>query len=226
MTVDEQVLAAFYEIISESKIEMYDRIASDRTNYITVVMENIMKDHNASAVLRTCDCFGIQNMHTIQKNKQYVIQREIARGAGNWVDLTSHSEGDNPALECLTDLRQKGYKIVSTSPHAKIDINDLDISQPIALVFGTERDGISPEVEAFSDELVSIPMVGFTESFNISVSVAICLQILRHKLSKSELDWRLSHEEQVKLKTKWSTKIIRDGELVEKEIRRRILEKE
>lgn len=224
MTTDEKVLDAFYSIISESKKEMYDRIAADRTNYLTVVLENIVKDHNASAVLRTCDCFGIQHLHTVQKNKEYVIQRDIARGAGRWVDLTSHTEGHSPGIDCLKELKQQGYKIVSTSPHATTSINDLSIDQPIALVFGTEWDGISPEVEAFSDELVSIPMFGFTESFNISVSVAICLQILRYKLEKSVLDWRLTREEQIQLKIKWCARIMRDGEIVEKEIRRRILE--
>ena len=226
MCIDEKVLAAFYNMITESKQEMYDQIASDRTRYITVVLETVMKEHNASAVLRTCDCFGIQDLHAIEKGTSYAIQREIARGAGNWVDMHTYMSGDNPSMECLSSLKKKGYKIVATSPHANLNINDISIDEPIALVFGTERDGISPEVESFADELVSIPMYGFTESFNISVSAAIALNILRNKLEQSDLKWKISHEEQVQLKIDWSTKIIRDGEEVEKEIRRRILEKE
>lgn len=226
MTVDEKVLEAFYNIVSESKQEMYDQIASDRTKYITVVLETIMKEHNASAVLRSCDCFGIQDLYAIEKGEDYVIQREIARGAGTWVDLHTYAEGPSPSIQCVKHLKSKGYKIVSTSPHATKDINDLEIDQPIALVFGTERDGISKEMEENSDEFVKIPMYGFTESFNISVSAAVSLNILRHKLENSGLNWKLSHEEQVALKTEWCTKIIRDGERVEKEIRRRILEKE
>jgi tRNA (guanosine-2'-O-)-methyltransferase len=226
MSIDEKVLAAFYNMITESKQEMYDQIASDRTRYITVVLETVMKEHNASAVLRTCDCFGIQDLHAIEKGTSYAIQREIARGAGNWVDMHTYMSGDNPSMECLSSLKKKGYKIVATSPHANLNINDISIDEPIALVFGTERDGISPEVESFADELVSIPMYGFTESFNISVSAAIALNILRNKLEQSDLKWKISHEEQVQLKIDWSTKIIRDGEEVEKEIRRRILEKE
>ena len=226
MCVDEKVLAAFYDMITESKQDMYDQIASDRTCYITVVLETIMKEHNASAVLRTCDCFGIQNLHAIEKGTSYEIQREIAKGAGNWVDMHTYMSDNNPSIECLSALKEQGYKIVATSPHASLNINDISIDKPIALVFGTERDGVSPEAEQFADELVGIPMYGFTESFNISVSAAIALNILRNKLERSELNWKLSHEEQVKLKIQWSTKIIRDGEDVEKEIRRRILEKE
>lgn len=226
MSIDEKVLGAFYNIITESKQDMYDRIAADRTRYVTVVMENIQKDHNASAVLRTCDCFGIQDLHAIEKGTDYVIQREIARGAGNWVDLHTHSTGDNPELECIKTLKKKGYKIVATSPHAEQDIYNLSIDEPIALVFGTERWGISETIEAEADELIRIPMYGFTESFNISVSAAICLNILRHRLENSDVDWKLNHEEQVKLKIDWSTKIVRDGKEVEKEIRKRLLQKE
>lgn len=226
MTTDEKVLARFYEIISDSKQEMYDRIAADRTKYITVAMENIRKDHNASAVMRTCDCFGIQDLHTIEKSTEYTIRREIAKGAGNWVDLHSYTDGETPELDCINHLKSSGYKIVATSPHATQTLSELSIDQPIALFFGTEQHGISATVEAEADELIKIPMYGFTESFNISVSVAICLSQLRNRLENSDMDWKLSHDEQVALKNKWCTRIIRDGEKVENEIRRRILEKE
>ena len=125
MTLDEKVLSSFYDIITENKQEMFDRIAAERTNHLTVVMENIHQEHNASAVLRTCDCFGIQTLHAIEKNNTYEIQRDIALGAGNWVDLYTHSDGANPTTNCLEELKSKGYKIVATSPHAKLDINEL-----------------------------------------------------------------------------------------------------
>ena len=226
MTVDEQVLAAFYDIVSESKQEMYDRIAADLTRYVSVVMENIRKDHNASAVMRTCDCFGIQDLHTIEKDVEYVVQREIAKGASNWIDLYSHSTGENPGIECIKSLKNKGYQIVCTSPHTDKTIEDIPLDKPIALVFGTEIHGISDDIFAEADHNIRIPMHGFTESFNVSVSVALLLNQLRNRLGKSEFDWKLSHEEQVLLKIQWCTHIIRDGERVEQEIRRRILEKE
>lgn len=226
MSEDERILAAFYEIITESKREMYERIAADRTRHITVVLETIMKDHNASAILRTCDCFGVQDLHAVEKGNSYAIRREIARGAGTWVDLHTYSSEQEPSLECLRSLRAQGYQIVATSPHADKVVDDLDLSRPIALVFGTERYGISPETEHFADELIRIPMYGFTESFNISVSVAILLHTLRGKLEKSSLNWKLSPTEQTALKIGWCTKIIRDGGKVEKELRRRLIQKD
>lgn len=226
MTIDEKVLEAFYDIISESKQEMYDRIAADRTRHMVVAMENIKKDHNASAIMRTCDCFGVQDLHTIEKDVEYVVQREIAKGASNWIDLHSHSTGENPGIECLQHLKNQGYLIVSTTPHTDKTIHDIPIDKPLALLFGTEIHGISDELIEQSDIKVSIPMYGFTESYNVSVSAALCLSHLRNRLENSDIDWKLSHEEQVALKIKWCTKIVRNGEAVEQEIRQRILEKE
>lgn len=225
MTTDEKVLDAFYNMITESKQEMYDRIASDRTKHVTVVMESISKEHNSSAVLRTCDCFGIQDLHTIDKgNHVSDPMRDIALGAANWVDMYTHDDKENATTNCLKELKEKGYKIVATTPHTNVNISDISIDQPIALVFGTEKTGITEEVYEMADELVKIPMYGFTESFNISVSAAVALNILRNKLEESDIDWKLSHEEQVKLKIQWAAKIVRNGEKVEKEIRNRIKE--
>lgn len=225
MTVDDQILAKYYEVINENKQEMFNKIASDRTNYVAVVMENIKKDHNASAILRTCDCFGIQNLYTLQKGVEYEIQREIARGAGNWVNLHS-VHGENPVKTSFKDLKQKGYKIIATSPHAEKTIHDIDIDSPMAIVLGTEWQGISEEAVELSDELVKIPMYGFTESFNVSVSAALILNVLRHRLSKESFDWKLSHDEQTALKIEWCEKIVKEGPKVTEEFRRRILEKE
>lgn len=218
--MNSKVLAAFYEIITPNKKEMFDRIAADRTKHLTVVMENIYQEHNASAVLRSCDCFGLQDLHVIEKDNTYKIQRDIALGAGRWVDMHNYDDSENVTKDCLNDLKLKGYKIVATTPHTDSQtIYDLDLTQPIALVFGTERRGISEEVVEMADEFVKIPMYGFTESFNISVSVAIVLNTLRQRLEQSDLNWKLSDEEQTLLKINWCSKILNGGDLLEKKFR-------
>ncbi len=215
-----KVLAAFYEIITPNKREMFDRIAANRTKHLTVVMENIYQEHNASAVLRTCDCFGLQELHVIEKDNAYKIQRDIALGAGRWVDMYNYDDSENVTKDCLNNLKSKGYKVIATTPHTDSQtIYDLDLSQPIALVFGTERRGISEEVIEMADEFVKIPMYGFTESFNISVSAAIVLNSLRQRLEQSDLNWKLSEEEQTLLKIDWCTKILNGGDLLEKKFR-------
>ena len=218
--MNSKVLAAFYEIITPNKREMFDRIAADRTKHLTIVMENIYQEHNASAVLRSCDCFGLQDLHVIEKDNTYKIQRDIALGAGRWVDMYNYDDSENVTKDCLNDLKSKGYKIVATTPHTDSQtIYDLDLTQPIALVFGTERRGISEEVVEMADEFVKIPMYGFTESFNISVSVAIVLNTLRQRLEQSDLNWKLSDEEQTLLKINWCSKILNGGHLLEKKFR-------
>jgi tRNA (guanosine-2'-O-)-methyltransferase len=140
--------------------------------------------------------------------------------------LKNYNIGENPSTDCIQTLKNKGYKIVSTSPHSKVSIDDLPLSQPVALFFGTERRGLSSEILSQSDMTISIPMYGFTESFNISVSVAIALNTLRRRLEIGEFPWKLSIEEQTILKIKWCRKILNGGELIEKQIRQHFLEKE
>lgn len=226
MKNDEQVLDALYKMIKQEKRDLFEKIAADRTRHLTVALESIQKDHNASAVLRSCDCFGIQDLYAIEKGNQYTLQREIARGAGKWVDLHPYTTGENPTLACLNDLRAKGYQIVATSPRATITPENIPIDKPMALFFGTEWYGISNEVDQLADYHLRIPMVGFTESFNVSVSVAITLHVLRNRLENSSLNWKLNPHEQTRLKLNWASKIIRNGELVEQELRKRLFEKD
>ncbi len=224
--MNNKVLSQLYEFVSPSKRDLLEHISSERTKYLTVVLEDIVKEFNSSAVLRSCDCFGVQELNIIAENQEFEVQRDIAKGSSNWVDVRNYSGNDSPGTKCLSDLKSKGYKVIATSPHAEKTIDEIDINQPIALVFGTERDGISENIISHTDELVKIPMYGFTESFNISVSVALILNQLRNRLEASDLEWKLTEEEQTNLKIQWCTGIIRNGKEVEAEIRRRILEKE
>lgn len=213
--MNEKILEEFYKIITPNKIEMFDRLAAERTNYLTVAMENIYQEHNASAVVRTCDCFGIQSLHVIEKDNEYKIQRDIALGAARWTDMHSYKEGDRVTEDCIANLKAQGYKVIATTPHTENTIYNLDLSQPVALVFGTERRGISDEVKALADDFVKIPMYGFTESFNISVSVAIILSALRQRLEESNFEWKLTPKEQVDLKIEWCKRILNGGDKIE-----------
>ena len=117
-TIEALILSEFYDIITENKKQMFDRIAAQRTKHVTVVLENIYQEHNASAVIRSCDCFGIQELHVIEKNNAYKVQRDIALGAGRWVDMYNYDRGDSVSMDCISKLKNNGYSIVATSPHA------------------------------------------------------------------------------------------------------------
>jgi tRNA (guanosine-2'-O-)-methyltransferase len=227
MSIEKQVLNEFYKIITPNKVEMFDRIAALRTRYLTVALENIYQEHNASAVLRSCDCFGLQEMHVIEKGFQYAVQRDIALGAGRWVDMFNYNLGENPTDDCILNLQNRGFKIVATTPHTDaFTIHNLPIDKPMVFFFGTERRGLSKEVIERADYNVKIPMFGFTESFNISVSVAIVLQTIRQRLEESNLEWKLNEEEKIALKIKWCRKILNGGAALENEFRKRIIQKE
>ncbi len=223
--LENKIKEEFYSIITDNKKEMFDRISSERTKHITVVLENIYQEHNASAVVRTCDCFGIQELHIIEKNNQYKLQRDIALGAGRWVDMYNYNLGEEVTKDCISKLKTKGYRIVATTPHTEQTIYDLDLNSPLAFVFGTERRGLSDEVFKLADEKVKIPMYGFTESFNISVSVAIVLSTIRERLEKSELNWKLSELEKVQLINKWCRKILNGGNKLEEYFRNKHITK-
>ncbi len=219
MTKNEQLLSFFYSIITESKREKFDQIASERTRYLTVVIENVYQEQNASAIVRSCDCFGIHDIHAIEKENSFSVNREIAMGAGKWVNIQHHQDPKYPTTSALKKLKEKGYRIVATSPHEDdTTIDELDLNQPTALLFGTEKMGLSEAAMTHADAFVKIPMYGFSESFNVSVSAALCLHTLRQKLEQMPPEiWKMSPAEQVEIKLNWCKKILRNAEATERE---------
>jgi tRNA (guanosine-2'-O-)-methyltransferase len=212
MTEDAFVLQEFYKIITPNKVNMFERIAPQRTKHIVVALENIQQDHNASAIMRTMDCLGFQELHLIEKNNNYQFQRDIALGAARWLDVVQHQQEPEPVMDSIAHLRQKGYQIVATSPHMKASTpQSIDLSQPIALFFGAEKHGISEELSANADTFLHIPMHGFTESFNLSVSAALVLSALRTRLEASKIDWLLSEQQSTALKIAWCERILNGG---------------
>jgi len=209
----------FTRFITENKKSKIEEIVQWRTRYLTVVLEDIYQPHNASAVLRTCECFGIQDVHIIENRNKYTVNPDVVMGSTKWMNLHTYNGKPNNTPDALRSLKEQGYRIVATTPH-KNDcvITDLDLSKgKVALVMGTEIDGITEDVFAMADEFVKIPMFGFTESFNISVTAAMCLHVLSNKLRASALPWQLSDEDRLILKTAWARNILTKPELIEAE---------
>ncbi len=206
-------------LFSEKRQETFSRLADCRTRHLTVVLEDIYQSHNASAVLRSCDCFGVQDVHVVENRNEYSINKEIAMGSNKWVDYYLHHD----ILDTYDRLRRKGYRIVATTPHENDSLlPDLDITQPTALVFGTELTGLTDQAIEHADAYMKIPMYGFTESFNISVCCAISLYSLTEKMRRTEgLAWQLSEEEKLTLKLHWAAQTIKDGYHVLNEMMKR-----
>lgn len=195
------------EFLTPGRKELFNKVIDQRTNHFTVATEDVYQLHNTSAVIRSCDVFGVQNIHVIEERNRKKIDREIAMGAQKWVSLNRH----HSSAECIAHLKENGYQIVATMPHGKaVNLADFDISKPSAIFFGTEKDGLSQEVISQADAYLKIPMMGFTDSLNISVSAAIILQHVTQKLKQSNIDWKLSENEKNTLKFEWLSKTFKN----------------
>ncbi|WP_144805571.1 TrmH family RNA methyltransferase [Maribacter sp. MAR_2009_72] len=204
--MNEKLLTYLEQFISEERIERFNEVLSQRTNYITVAIEDVYQMHNTSAVIRSCESFGIQQAHVIERKYGQRLDSEIAMGAQKWVDIIRYQESS----EAMDALRGQGYKIVATSPHANSSLlQDFQVTDKIALFFGTERKGLSEYVLNNADTSLKIPMVGFTESLNISVSAAIILQQLTAQLKATEIDWQLTPDEIIAKRLDWTKKSIK-----------------
>lgn len=213
----EQLLEKLLSFITDHKNQLFDRVIEHRTRYLTVVLEDIYQPQNASAVLRTADCFGVQDVHIIENRNEYVINPEVTLGASKWLTLHRYSESENNTLEAIQKLKSEGYRIVATMPHSDdIMLSELDMNQKTALFFGTELLGLSEVVQEHADVFVKIPMYGFTESYNISVSAALCLQQLSNKMRKENKDWKLNESELLDVKLDWARSVVKEAENVEK----------
>ena len=203
------------ELFSDNKRALFDRLAPLRTRHISVVLEDIYQSHNASAVLRSCDCFGVQDVHVVENRNAFNPAGDVAVGSSKWVDYYRYPT----VQEAYAELHRRGYRIVATLPHENDQmIGDLDISQPTALVFGTELTGLTGDAIDGADAYVKIPMYGFTESFNISVCAALSLFSLTERMRRSDIRGQLADDELLDLKLHWAMQAIRDGEKVVRQL--------
>ena len=204
--------------ILERRIDQIHSVLRERTRYISVVLEDIFQSQNASAVLRTSECLGIQDVHYIEGVHNFHINPQVVLGSNKWLTIKNYKGSDNNALKAIQSLRENGYRIVATSPHAKgVTLDDFDMEKgKVAIFFGTEKSGLSETVLSNSDEFITIPMFGFTESYNISVSAAIVLFTLISKLRKSDISYKLTDEERETLLLSWLKATSKNWTLLEK----------
>ncbi|MFD0797741.1 TrmH family RNA methyltransferase [Maribacter chungangensis] len=194
------------DFISEERRERFISVLANRTKFITVALEDVFQMHNTSAVIRSCDVFGIQEAHLIQNRNANELDKNIAMGAQQWVDVYRYKD----TTDCITALKTKGYKIIATTPHDNsLLLHDFEVDEKIALFFGTERDGLTQAVLEQADGFLKIPMKGFTESLNISVAAAIILQNLSTKLMQTKVPWQLTEAEKLEKRLEWTKKSIK-----------------
>ncbi len=206
---DLKLLEHLETYLTEHRKDRFAKVLSQRTKHFTVATEDVYQLHNTSAVMRSCDVFGIQEVHIVEEINSKSIDREIAMGAQKWVDLNRY----NSVKDTILDLKQRGYQIVATTPHEKdAMLHNFDVTKRSCFFFGRETEGLSQEVIDEADCFLKIPMVGFTESLNISVSAAIILQHVTTKLKQSNVSWQLTEAEQQEKRLDWCKKTIKSYE--------------
>ena len=208
--------------LTDERINTLKNAITRRTRFITVVLDDIYHAHNISAVVRSAEAFGIQDIHVLQVENPFRPNRGVTKGAQQWVTFHRHSS----IKGCVKTLKEKGYILMGADPpskgHPSIPLDGIEPEQPVALVFGREKEGLHEELRNACDRLFHIPMTGLTESFNISVTVGISLYVLRKKLDNIDRDiWELSLEEKAALLDDWSVKSVRRGKDILKEIQSR-----
>lgn len=207
--IDIKLLEYLETFLTDSRKEKFTKVLTQRTKHFTIATEDVYQLHNTSAVIRSCDVFGIQEVNIIEERNSKRIDREIAMGAQKWVDLNRY----HSVKDCLKDLKAKGYQIVATTPHENDGLlHEFDVTKKSCFFFGRETEGLSQEVLNEADCFLKIPMAGFTESLNISVSAAIILQHVTTKLKQTKVNWQLSDQELVSKRLDWVLKTIKSHE--------------
>lgn len=215
----EKIIQYLSGFINDERQALLKQILSERTRHLTIVLEDIYQSQNASAVVRSCECLGIQEMHVIENENQYDVNPMVVQGASKWIEINKYNEHKNNSEVCLEKLKDRGYTIaaMTLSEHA-VPLNEIDVENKLALCFGSEEPGLSDDIHELSDLHVKIPMHGFTQSFNISVSAGISLYYLRQKLMESDIDWQLDQEEKDRLYIEWLAQSTPSGNALLKKI--------
>lgn len=203
-TIREQV-EHLRNFVTDEKNALFDRLIDLRTDYVTLVLEDLYQSHNQSAVMRSADCYGIQDVHLIENRNAYDSTSTVSQGARQWLTLHRHRKADNNTPETIARLKADGYRIVATTPHTNdILVDEVDLERgKMAFFFGTELTGLSDDVISEADEFVKIPMYGFTESLNVSVCAAIVMYSITRRLHGSSLDWHLSEPKKNEVLLQW-----------------------
>ncbi len=219
MKTEKEQLEYLRNFVTDEKNALFDRLIRERTDYVTLVLEDLYQSHNQSAVMRTADCMGIQHVHIIENRNRYDTSSTVSQGAREWLTLHRYRGEKNNTPAAIRQLRAEGYRIIATTPHTDdVLIDELDLTKgKMAFFFGTELTGLSPDVMEQADEFVKVPMYGFTESLNVSVCAALLMYSVMQRLRKSSVDWRLDAEQRLRVALQWYKHSIKaSGEILQR----------
>jgi tRNA (guanosine-2'-O-)-methyltransferase len=198
------------EFVTENRKDIFKNVLEDRTRHFTVILEDLYQKHNTSAITRSCDIFGIQDLHVIENKYKTYVSNQVGKGSQKWLTFHRYNQKEHNTQDCIDAIKAKGYQIIATTPHENSNfVADFDVLKKSAFVFGVEKEGVSKMMLDQADGHLKIPMYGFTESLNVSVAAAIVLQDITARLRKTQIDWRLDPIEKQAIYSQWLQKSIK-----------------
>src|SRR6056300_1910238 len=211
---DMEAKRAFYAKLSleltDHKRQLFQDKVAQRTRHFSLALEDMMKSQNASALMRTADAFGIHRVDVYDKNERFNVSSGISKGVEKWLDASffnTYNEGNQE--NWVRQLKSTGRKLYVTAvdPRAR-PIESIDASVSATICFGNEQEGATSLLQSMADELIYIPMQGFVESFNVSVSCGIVLHHLSHRMELSGIERGLEEEDELNTLIEWSLRTI------------------
>jgi len=168
------ICRALEPMLTAERIARIDSVLANRLGSLTVAVEDTYDPHNAAATIRTSEAFGLNELHVIEPELRFSATKGVTRGAHKWLELHRWPNAE----AAVVALHARGFRVYATAPDAAASIGDVDVSSPLAVMFGNEHRGLSPAAIAACDGALAVPMFGFTESFNLSVTVALAVSAL------------------------------------------------
>ena len=199
------------QFLTDERLSKIEHFSQESSDFVLPVMEDVYQFRNAAAIVRSVEACGFHHVVALEEENVFNPNLKVTKGAETWVKVEKMPNN----LDSLKEIKNRGYKILAVSPENNATmLPDYEVKEPIALVFGTELEGVSDEILDFADETLAIPMFGFTKSFNVSVAAAICMYELKQKLMKSGIDYQLSDQKLLELKIRWAKNSIKSSEQI------------
>ena len=213
------------KLVTDERLALFHSKLNDKTQNLTVVLEDVFQSRNINAVIRSADCFGISDIHLIENRNTFIVDHGVNLGSAKWTNIIQYNSRTNNTKQCLNKLKKRGYKIIAAIPNENATkLEDINVNKnKIAVLFGTELDGLSEEALKIADDKMKIKMYGFTESLNISVAAGIILQHLNEKIRKENATWRIKEKDRDNILLNWLRNSIVHSEKIEKDIVKRII---
>ena len=211
MKTNQEIYDYLQQFLTNERLSKIEHFSKESSDFVLPVMEDVYQFRNAAAIVRSVEACGFHHVVALEEENVFNPNLKVTKGAETWVQVEKMPNN----LDSLKEIKSRGYRILAVSPEKNATmLPDYEVKEPIALVFGTELEGVSDEILDFADETLAIPMFGFTKSFNVSVAAAICMYELKHKLMKSGIDYKLSKEKLLELKIRWAKNSIKSSEQI------------